>query len=497
MSDDARPIIDSESEAALVAAALVTPAAFVSAWRSADLSAAMLVDPTLGRVCAAAVEVIASGGVVDALTLARVADVPAAQVIGAANTGSVLGVDSHAAAVRYAYRKRQLAIGLQAAIDAPRAADAAKTADETLRAWDDSARSSESLFDAGVLLADDSPIPPAVIGPHVAGVGDLWLWAGPPKSRKSMLCLDMLAAFACGDPWFGLQVERPLTSLLVNAELSRNALRRRLASTGKTADDLAGRLVLTDRGDDGLTVARGYALRRAMRANGSDLPDVVVVDPIANFVDGDENKNDAMQDFLRVVRAFRDAINPAAVLLLVHHTRKASQEDLAADPFNAIRGASSLRGAYDAGTVLWRLGDEGEAATKTRMVHELRNGPPVDSVTLQYGDDGRVREASSAEAPTVDSETLQERILRTLRDDTTRGRAHTIRSLTARLASEGVRERAAKSAIESAMYAGALLVQARGPIGEGLRAYKGHLWCIGCPGEATHRRDEVGAVVSL
>jgi hypothetical protein len=92
------------------------------------------------------------------------------------------------------------------------------------------------------------------------------------------------------------------------------------------------------------------------------------------------------------IEAIRQEVNPAACIVMVHHARKASAEDMARDPFVAIRGAGALRGYYDSAIVIFRTGEE----TKSRKVHfELRSGESPEPMTVEL-ENGRFITADKA-----------------------------------------------------------------------------------------------------
>ena len=88
------------------------------------------------------------------------------------------------------------------------------------------------------------------------------------------------------------------------------------------------------------------------QAFGDEAPDIIAIDPIRNVFDGGEggvgeNDNAAMLFFLsQRVERLRDAVNPDAGIVLVHHTKKLGKRQFEEDPFQALSGASSLRGYY-------------------------------------------------------------------------------------------------------------------------------------------------------
>jgi hypothetical protein len=63
-------------------------------------------------------------------------------------------------------------------------------------------------------------------------------------------------------------------------------------------------------------------------------------------------------------------------VILVHHTRKLSKQQLKDDPFLALSGASALRGFYTSGLILHRPDED---APERKLEIELRNGPALPS----------------------------------------------------------------------------------------------------------------------
>src|SRR5690606_31772370 len=119
------------------------------------------------------------------------------------------------------------------------------------------------------------------------------------------------------------------------------------------------------------------AIRRAF----PDEPvDIICIDPIRNLFDsgpdgGGENDNAAMMFFLKDrVEALRDHIDPDCGVILVHHTKKLSKQQVKDDPFLALSGASALRGFYTSGLILHRPEED---SSQRRLEIELRNGPAL------------------------------------------------------------------------------------------------------------------------
>ncbi|WP_189654729.1 AAA family ATPase [Paracoccus mutanolyticus] len=88
---------------------------------------------------------------------------------------------------------------------------------------------------------------------------------------------------------------------------------------------------------------------------------------------GGENDNNAMMFFLRErVEALQAAVNPDAGVILVHHTKKLSKQQVKDDPFLALSGASALRGYYTSGLILHRPDDDAPDRSS-----RCRNGPAL------------------------------------------------------------------------------------------------------------------------
>jgi hypothetical protein len=255
------------------------------------------------------------------------------------------------------------------------------------------------------LLEEEVIEEPDYIEPNFAGPGQFILIAGPPKAQKSLLLQEMLVSCAIGVPFLlnTFTVARPLRVFWLQAEMNRKLLRKRAREFDDLTPaerELVGRnLVISERfrmllSEDGV--------KRVVEIIRKDFPDqppdIIGFDPLANLFDGDnENDNSQLLRFLMVrLEAIRQAINSAAIIVLVHHSAKRSAEELARDPFAAIRGAGALRGYYDSAIVIFRPSED----SKARKVHfELRGGEAPEPMTVVFSA-GRFRNAS--EIATID-----------------------------------------------------------------------------------------------
>lgn len=239
------------------------------------------------------------------------------------------------------------------------------------------------------LLTEEVVDEPDYIEPGFAGPGMFVLIAGPPKAQKSFLLQEMLVSSALGTSFLmdSFKATRPLRIFYLQAEMNRKLLRRRAREfklfSLEEKSLLASNLIVSERfhmilNEDGVKTAVD-----TIKAAFPDAPpDIIAIDPMANVFD-QENENDSTQlmRFLTGrIEAIRQQVNPSACIVMVHHARKASSEDMARDPFVAIRGAGSLRGYYDSAIVIFRAGEE----SKARKVHfELRSGESPEPMTVE------------------------------------------------------------------------------------------------------------------
>jgi hypothetical protein len=238
----------------------------------------------------------------------------------------------------------------------------------------------------GALLDDDSPMPEDIIAPRVLTPGGLLVLGGAPKVGKSDLTISWLVHMAAGVPFLGFTPPRPLRIFYLQAEIQYHYLRERLRQIALPAKVLAAAretFVATPKLKMLLDNDGSVRVARAIQAAFPDAPvDIICIDPIRNLFDGGpdgggENDNTAMMFFLKDrVEVLRDYINPACGVILVHHTKKLSKQQLKDDPFLALSGASALRGFYTSGLILHRPDED---TPERKLEIELRNGPALPS----------------------------------------------------------------------------------------------------------------------
>jgi hypothetical protein len=239
-------------------------------------------------------------------------------------------------------------------------------------------------FTLGALLDDQSPMPEDIIAPRVLTPGGLLVLGGAPKVGKSDLLISWLVHMAAGVPFLGFTPPRPLRIFYLQAEIQYHYLRERLKQIALPPEVLAAArdtFVATPKLKMLLDNEGSVRVARAVQTAFPDaLPDILCVDPIRNLFDGGpdgggENDNTAMMFFLKErVEVLRDHIDPDCGVILIHHTKKLSKQQVKDDPFLALSGASALRGFYTSGLILHRPDED---CSQRKLEIELRNGPAL------------------------------------------------------------------------------------------------------------------------
>jgi len=234
------------------------------------------------------------------------------------------------------------------------------------------------------LLSDTSPMPTDIIAPRVLTPGGLLVLGGAPKVGKSDFLMSMLVHMAAGVPFLGFTPPHPLRVFYLQAEIQYHYLRERLQNLklDKAVIEAASdRLFVTPKLKMFLDEKGVARVAEALREEFADAPpDIICIDPIRNLFDsgpdgGGENDNDAMMFFLTErVERLREAVAPDCGIILAHHTKKINRKAVGEDPFQALSGASALRGFYTSGLLMHRPDED---SSLRRLEIELRNGPSL------------------------------------------------------------------------------------------------------------------------
>ena len=192
------------------------------------------------------------------------------------------------------------------------------------------------------------------IAPGYLMRGAVTVLSGPGSAGKSSLIVGWTIALALGRRWHRFSPGTPARAFNYNTEDDRAEQQRRMSATLRQFDasprDLAGKVIRIGPNGTGTLLRRDPVSGRltftaAMRALeemiGAQSPDVLILDPLVELHDAEENDNTALR---AVMAKFRNlAIQHNLAVVLVHHARKGSGSS-AGDP-DSLRGASSIVGA--------------------------------------------------------------------------------------------------------------------------------------------------------
>jgi hypothetical protein len=219
------------------------------------------------------------------------------------------------------------------------------------------------------LMQRDYPDDPGLVAGGLLIRRGLGIIGGSAKLGKSSLVLNLVLERAAGQPWLGFATS-PGVTLVVQAEIPEPQLQKRLGIMlkGRALPPVGAVHFVTDRR---IKLDRPEGLARLRQIIERLRPDLLILDPLARFMAGDEN---ATRDMGAIVAALDELIQDYDLaVLLVHHTGKQSD---AREGGHRLRGNSALFAAADTVLILDRA-DDGY-----KLGLELRHGPASDPLYL-------------------------------------------------------------------------------------------------------------------
>ncbi|WP_321821893.1 MULTISPECIES: helicase RepA family protein [unclassified Burkholderia] len=166
---------------------------------------------------------------------------------------------------------------------------------------------------------------------------------GPSGSGKSFLVLDLCAAIAGGEDWFGYRVT-PAPVVYIALEGEAGLSKRAKAWSARNHRPLPEGLHFVTQPFDVRNLADVSDLLEAVQAGGG--AGLLVIDTLNRAAPGaDENSSKDMGEIIAKLKILQDSIGGA--VLVVHHTGK--------DAAKGLRGHSSLFAALDAALEVTRI----------------------------------------------------------------------------------------------------------------------------------------------
>jgi hypothetical protein len=236
------------------------------------------------------------------------------------------------------------------------------------------------VFSIEHYLNDKSPVPQDLISPRILVPNGMCLFGGAPKVGKSDFILSWLMHMAAGVEFMGMAASRPLKIFYLQAEIGYFYIRERIENVDISPEALEiakKNMLITPRLRQVLDADGVAKVGNTIRAMGGC--DIIAIDPLRNLFDGEsENDNAEMMRFLlQRVEALRPYSGGECGIVMVHHTKKVAKDELMADPFLAFSGASSLRGFYNTGIMMYRPDED---ISERVLAFELRDGKPIDKI---------------------------------------------------------------------------------------------------------------------
>ena len=203
----------------------------------------------------------------------------------------------------------------------------------------------------------------------------------PSKTGKSWLSLDLAMAVALGEVWLGEFETTPGRVLLIDNELHKETLAKRIrdvaAARNRCLDELgaAGLEVKTTRG--GLTdiVKIGEDLIKYVRPGQYK---VIILDALYRFLPAgvSENDNAQMMEIYNLLDSI--ALELGCAFVVIHHSNKGSQSGKAITDVGA--GAGSIGRATDSHLIIRKHDTEGLFV----IDRAARSFPPMEAVTTKF-----------------------------------------------------------------------------------------------------------------
>jgi archaellum biogenesis ATPase FlaH len=244
------------------------------------------------------------------------------------------------------------------------------------------------VFQVGQLLTAQFPASDSMIGGNLLDRSGAMLISGPQKIGKSLFASQLALALGDRAPFLGFAPSNSeYRTLILQAEVSAKRLQERFLKQTRLFGTSALGNVLSASVYSSIKIDSDEGQGTVQSLVDQYKPDLVIVDPLANFHRGDEN---VAQDVLRVTTFLDDIRAQGPAVALVHHHGKASAER--ANVGHKARGSSALPGWYDSHLSLEKAGET------VRLRFELRHDETPEDMILRLNPNTLLFEAQSDEA---------------------------------------------------------------------------------------------------
>lgn len=236
---------------------------------------------------------------------------------------------------------------------------------------------------------------PQIIGRGVLPCQSLAVIGGQPKHNKSFVVLQMILNLARGENIFTAKYDSgvpvlPVTKrqrvLYIEQEIGEEGMRERLLPMLQGEVGIGLDLYVKSRDMDlRLDTPEGKLAIAAEIA--ACKPDVVILDPLAEFQLINENSAQEMGATLRVCKRWIDKYKTSIVI--VHHVGKQSEEN-PKQGGDKLRGSSALFGAVDTFIGVTRKSEASHPTPILELEFEIRRGKPLHSMFVRREESGLI-----------------------------------------------------------------------------------------------------------
>jgi len=221
------------------------------------------------------------------------------------------------------------------------------------------------------LISDQTSAPSQLISRGLLPTQSILLLSGAPKTGKSILALNFGLCLASGQDWFQFKIRKKIKVLIIQSEVVYWALKDRLQKMklGCESPIPKDSFFVSDPFQCDILTDEGYST--ITNSISGTQPNVVLFDPLLSFHSVDENDNSGMA---KVMAKFRELTFLGISIVLIHHSRKMSDDSTIFNP----RGASAISGAVDS---LMELSKDKESVITAKF--DLRYDEAPDEIKFK------------------------------------------------------------------------------------------------------------------
>ena len=210
----------------------------------------------------------------------------------------------------------------------------------------------------------------------IFNVGNRVLVAGPSKSCKTWLLLDLALCLSSGSEWLGFQCNRAARCYYVNFELSEYYMQQRLRAIRKVKDLALSPDVLYLWNLRDFDFTFGEFIDELTRRCKELKPDVVFIDPFYRLL-GELDDAQSHTQMAGILKRFDPIREAGTTLVFAMHSQKGDL--LRKDPQECISGPWTFSADADALIVVRRK--EGQSF---RLDFILRDHAPIDPIAVEW-----------------------------------------------------------------------------------------------------------------